>query len=71
MAKYRFTPLMTSHYDTPEAFDKTTRFVPVSQTMRLIRLSTVKAKSQGSATIAQHMPKQVQELYTSKAKHSN
>jgi len=62
---------MTSHYDTPEAFDKTTWFVTVSQTIRLIKLSTVKSKSQASATIAQHMPKQVQKLHTSKAKHSN
>jgi len=55
---------MTSHYDTPEAFDKTSRFVTVSQTIRLSKLSTVKSKSQASATIAQHMPKQVKKNYT-------
>jgi len=52
-------------YDTSGATKKNLLvFVTVSQTMRLIRLSTVKAKSQASATIAQHMPKQAKKNYT-------
>ena len=43
MAKYRFTSAMTSHYDTPGAFDKTSWFVTK-------KWSTLKLKGQVGAT---------------------
>jgi len=55
---------MTSHYDTPEAFDKTTWFVTYCRPFD--SLLKVKLVSQ----TAQHTPKQVQELHTSKVKHA-
>ena len=47
----------------PGLLTKTSWFVTM-------RLSIVKSKSQAGATIAQHMPKQVKKLHTSKVKHT-
>ena len=65
MAKDQFTsPIPTSRYDTPGTFDKNPT---VSQT---IRLSICNLKVKPVLQTAQHMPKQVQELHTSKVKHA-
>jgi len=51
---------------TPPELKKTSWFVTVSQTIRLIRLSTVKSKTQVTTNGKQLSKK----LYTSKVKHT-